>query len=173
VISTEDLLADLPRPIAVVGNGSVDLKGEEIDSHASVIRINNYRILGYENWVGSKIGVWCVNCWWDLENRTPSVPVCTPFHAEDDSGRILRWEARYGVDLIKPERRWSEEVRGIKAKKPSTGLLLLFALDSLGIPADAYGFDGLVAGHYWDRAHKHDHPEERSALDSLTLINYR
>jgi hypothetical protein len=33
--------------------------------------------------------------------------------------------------------------------KPSTGLSLLALCSHLGIPVDAFGFDGFRTGHYW------------------------
>ena len=46
---TEELLQALPQPIAIVGNGvPAGAMGAAIDHHASVIRLNNYRLDGFE-----------------------------------------------------------------------------------------------------------------------------
>ena len=46
---TEDFLKSLPQPIAIVGNGvPLGPMGPAIDHHPSVIRLNNYRLPGYE-----------------------------------------------------------------------------------------------------------------------------
>lgn len=52
------------KSIAVVGNGPSETgknRGEEIDSHDIVIRMNNYQIDGFENDYGSKTSVWVRN----------------------------------------------------------------------------------------------------------------
>lgn len=167
-MSTEDLLLSLPYPIAVIGNGRCDEFGEEIDSFPSVIRMNNFVQEGYEKDVGSKLSAWCVNCWWDVTKRElGSVPVFTVFHEQDDNNRPLRWMMDRGMSVILPDRRWSEEVRTLKRKHPSCGLMLLFALHMLEIEYEAFGFDGMQSGHYWDPNHAHTHPEESREVGIL------
>lgn len=49
------------KSIAIVGNGPSELytnHGKDIDSHDIVIRMNNYRIDGYENDYGSRCDIW-------------------------------------------------------------------------------------------------------------------
>ena len=61
-MSTEDLMRAMPLPIAVVGNGRIAKPyGDVIDSHATVIRFNNFRLAGYEASVGTKVTHWCQN----------------------------------------------------------------------------------------------------------------
>ena len=55
----ENLL--IGKSVAIVGNGPSEIgqnKGQEIDSHDIVIRINNYSIDGYENDYGTKTDIW-------------------------------------------------------------------------------------------------------------------
>ena len=175
-MTTEDLLKSLPRPVAVVGNGPLRLMGKEIDSAGSVIRLNNFTTEGWEDLAGSRIDAWCVNCWWDVPWRSLGVPAFTVFHEQDDSNRPGRWAQKMGAPtsaLILPHVRWSEAVRAVKPKHPTCGIILLYALQALGMPTRAYGFDGLRSGHYWDPGHLHDHACEDEALKRLGGIGFR
>ena len=62
---TEDYLRDtLYDSPLVIGNGNIDLNGytyKMINRCASVIRMNNFIIDGYEDQVGTKITHWCTN----------------------------------------------------------------------------------------------------------------
>lgn len=168
MMDTETFLRMLPGPIAVVGNGPQKDNSAEIDSHTSVIRMNNFQ---WSPEVGLKISAWFTNCWQDVPARDFGVPVFTVFHCMDDNGRPLKWRSQTGImDLIMPSRQWSEEVRQCKRRKPSSGLTLLWAFETLQIPCSAYGFAGLKDGHYWDADHKHDHPSEVEALKSLRVV---
>ncbi len=58
----EKLLAG--KSIAIIGNGPSEVgkkRGEEIDSHDIVIRMNNFRLDGYEEDYGTKTSIW-VRC---------------------------------------------------------------------------------------------------------------
>lgn len=49
------------KTIAIVGNGPQEIglsKGAEIDAHDVVVRLNNYRVNGYERDYGSKTDIW-------------------------------------------------------------------------------------------------------------------
>ena len=52
------------KTIAVIGNGPSEVgknRGEEIDAHDIVIRINNYRLNGYEEDYGKRTDIWVRN----------------------------------------------------------------------------------------------------------------
>ncbi len=60
MISAEEIIASMESPIALVGNGPFErLHGELIDSHPTIIRINNFRLKGFESAVGSRCTHWC------------------------------------------------------------------------------------------------------------------
>ena len=49
------------KTVAIVGNGPSEInsgRGKEIDSHDIVIRMNNYRLKGFEKDYGTKIDIW-------------------------------------------------------------------------------------------------------------------
>lgn len=179
-VTLEQLLRELPRPIAVVGNGPFG-DGEpedyarEIDGSGSVLRFNEF-------YLGGPSGMRDPDVW--VTNGCALVPLaiassgspfprtCSPYHATDDDGRVLKWARAWGLEVILPEQRWADVARLLKPK-PSTGLILLVALDALGIPARAYGFAGMQGGHWWDPEHEHDHPDERAAYAQLRTIEFR
>ena len=67
---TEELLQALPQPIAIVGNGvPAGPMGAAIDHHPSVIRLNNYRLDGFEAVVGTRTTLRCTSGWNDIEAR--------------------------------------------------------------------------------------------------------
>lgn len=175
-MTLEQLLRELPRPIAVVGNGPFG-DGEpedyarEIDGAGSVLRINRL-ILGGP--AGERLpDVWITNGCDDVwPMAKPGELVASPYHATDDDGRVTKWARAWGLEVILPEQRWADVARLLKPK-PSTGLILLVALDALGIPARAYGFAGMQGGHWWDHEHEHDHPDERAAYAQLRTIEFR
>lgn len=145
---TEELLANCPRPICVVGNAAMTQPyGRIIDAYATVIRMNNYRIAGFEELVGAKTDLRCVNAWTDIEHRD-EVPEFTPFTAGAPESANLRFynernrsaaaAARADVHPFIPE-----------TPNPSTGLALIQLLACLGIRADVFGFDGFATNHYW------------------------
>jgi len=172
--TTEHFLESLPLPIAVVGNGPIKDYGNKIDAHASIIRLNNFISEGFEEHVGSLISAWCTNCWWDVPYRNLGVPPFTVFNEKEDGGRVLLWASAMGAPkLILPRIRWDRQIRRrFNINKPSTGLLLLYALDTLDIPADAYGFDGMQGGHYWDPTYLHDHGMEVESLRKFDGIHF-
>ena len=153
---TELLALDLSQPIAVVGNARLRCRfGALIDAHKTVIRFNDFQILGHEAWCGSRVTHWCT--FGDTTNNAP-LPKChrvglTPF---SPFTRL----APESMD-IKPHFR-NRMVFAAKSRRrelfprPSTGFALLLLLEELGCPADVFGFDGFRSGHYYDPGHVHD-----------------
>lgn len=169
--NADDLIASMPDEVCVVGNGPCTGRGQQIDSHDYVIRLNNWRADGYEQHVGSKVDAWCCNCWDDIEPREWYGDMLCVHNMDQQPERITHWRSMY-PHMHVPETNWLDDAREIKHRKPSTGLVLLRALAKAGKRVTAFGFDGLATGHYWDREHIHDHPPERDALRALP-VNYQ
>lgn len=171
--NTEQLLGSLHESIAVVGNGEVaDGMGAEIDSHESVIRMNNYVLDGHESRVGTKTTAWAVNAWWDVCYEPRGLPVFTTHPPDYQDGRIDRWKefqkCPHLLSLSDPALAESPLPR------PSMGFSLLRILSGLGKKADVYGFDGFRTGHYWDADHLHGHdPGEFSFAKDLAGMTLR
>lgn len=169
---SEELLLALPRPIAVVGNGRAARDfGEVIDRYASVIRLNNYRLDGFAAQVGTRTTARCTSGWSDIEPRG-EVPEFSPF-TEDaaESAQVRAYRRTSGSAL--PTARTDVHPLLHALPRPSTGLALLGLLSSLGIEADAFGFDGFATGHYWSPEQRHattHSPREREALLGLPGI---
>jgi hypothetical protein len=141
--------------VAVVGNGRLSCQfGSLIDAHDAVIRLNDFVIAGYEPWCGRKV------THWSTFGETP--------------GRALPRRHRAGLQPLSPFTDDAPESVGIVPEfrsrmafasrdyrlgcfgRPSTGIMVLRILDSLGIAADVFGFDGFTTGHYYGPNHVHD-----------------
>jgi len=162
----DKLIESLPDDVAVVGNGPCFGKGEQIDSHKCVIRFNNWNTDGNESDIGSRTDVWCTNTWDDVAMRDWSGDMLTVTTHDEDAARSNRWLGAY-PHMHAPKVSWTDAARALKPIKPSTGLVLLHRLAQTNKRITAYGFDGLVGGHYGNPQHEHDHPQESRALASL------
>ena len=153
--NTESYFAALTGSIAVVGNGALlrDF-GEFIDTHDVVIRFNAFEIDGYESRCGRKTTHWCT--FGDtLGDRLPTkhrrhLKPLSPYTIDaGESGGILpKFRAKMAFA--------SKDYRLPIFRRPSTGIMLLRLLESLGHSADIFGFDGFTSGHYYDSGHQHD-----------------
>lgn len=138
----------LEAPIAVVGNATPSAAwGRVIDRYPSVIRLNNYRLDGFEHLVGSRTDVRCTSAWYDIEHR-PGLIEISPFAADvRESENLAPFNAVNGTPVLAAR----QDVRPLIAEtpNPSTGLTLAQLLDVLGIDADFFAFDGFRTPHYW------------------------
>lgn len=162
----DDLLASLPGPIAVVGNGPCVGKGAEIDGAATVIRFNNWVTEGHESHVGGKTTLWVTNCWDDVAPRPWAGPMCTVYTDREQSGRVNRWLGSH-PHMHVPQASWTDAARRFKPDHPTTGFVTLARLLHHGKRVSAYGFDGLNSGHYWNPDHRHNHRPEAQELEQL------
>lgn len=172
---TGELLKSLPEPIAVVGNGPMVGMGAEIDSHPSVIRFNNFVIEGYERHVGTKTTAWCTSCWKDVEKRPWTDEMFTLFHEDGPyDEQISEWLGVY-PHMRLPDEMWYLEAEYRFSHRPTSGFVLLNKLAEFGKRVDAYGFDGMKSGHYWNlKPFAHSHNGEAKALSQLAgKINFR
>jgi 2-polyprenyl-3-methyl-5-hydroxy-6-metoxy-1,4-benzoquinol methylase len=147
---TEDLLASLSRRVAVVGNATPNREfGTLIDTYDTVIRINNFRLTGFEKLVGTRTDYRCTTGHSDIEHRNEH-PEFSPFTANAiESAHLAAFNranarpvlaARLDVHPFIPE-----------TPKPSTGLALVQLTAQLGLPVDLFSFDGFKTPHYWQR----------------------
>ncbi len=166
----DDLLLSLPQPIAVVGNGFIRNRHDEIEAHRTVIRFNDYADVGWEKHVGHTIHVWCVTCCGNVKPRTWPHPikVMTIATLAEQSVDIPRWLETY-PDMAVPAESWIAAARAVKCHNPTTGLTLLIRLMRHRLNFTAFGFDGLRSGHYWDANHQHleSHRDELAVLMEL------
>lgn len=146
---TEDLIASLEGRIAIVGNATPRWElGALIDRYETVVRMNNFRVDGYTQLVGSRTTHRCTTGWKDVEHRREH-PEFSPFTAQaTESGNLAEYNpanhhpvltARTDVHQFIPE-----------LKRPSTGLALVQHFVQLGRPVDLFAFDGFKTPHYWE-----------------------
>lgn len=149
LLTTEDVLLSLPLPIAIVGNGHPRRNmGAVIDRFSTIIRINNYKIEGFEELVGSKTTLRCTSGWEDID-VCYSLPEISPFRFDShESASIKKYIARGGNPIITPEK--DVHILLPEVSNPSTGLALAALASDLGIEIAVFGFDGFSSGHYWD-----------------------
>jgi GT2 family glycosyltransferase/glycosyltransferase involved in cell wall biosynthesis/2-polyprenyl-3-methyl-5-hydroxy-6-metoxy-1,4-benzoquinol methylase len=145
----EDLLATLiGKRVAVVGNATPKREfGHLIDGYDAVIRLNNFRIAGFEKLVGRRTDFRCTTGFSDIEHRNEH-PEFSPFSASAvESAHLEAFNranaspvlaARLDVHPFIPE-----------TPKPSAGFALVELARQAGLPIDLFGFDGFKTAHYW------------------------
>jgi len=153
--STERVLARARGTIAVVGNGELRRDyGALIDAHDVVVRFNAFRVRGHQARCGRKTTHWVTFGETATQPLPPEHAAAfrphSPFtaRAPESRGLVPAFRARMSFARRDYRLRW--------LRRPSTGLMLLRLLESLGREADVFGFDGFATGHYFDRAHVHD-----------------
>jgi len=146
---TEDFLKSLPQPIAIVGNGvPLAAMGPAIDSHPSVIRLNNYRLPGYEALVGTRTSARCTSGWQDIEVRGDQIEFSPFTRNSRESAGLAGYEKRSGAPLACAR----TDIHALvpQVPNPSTGLALAALCNHLGLAFSLFGFDGFSSGHYWN-----------------------
>ncbi len=145
--TSEDFLSTLPGPIAIVGNGQpVRDFGAVIDRYPTVIRLNNFRIEGFERKVGRKTTARCTSAWHDIEPRKDLFQF-SPFTEDAAESAHVRAYRAAGTALPCAA---SDVHHGLPDfPRPSTGLALVTLLSAMGQTVDLFGFDGFASGHYW------------------------
>lgn len=171
--TSEDLLRSLPQPIAVVGNGFMKRRyGELIDSYATVIRMNNYRIQGREADAGRKTSLRCTTGWPDIEVRNQYLEF-TPFtHAAKESSHLSSYQNQGAAPVITA----NTDIHLLlpNTPHPSVELALLTLMAQLGIWADVFGFNGGKTGDDWQvKTACHKPPLSTEFDEILKLPNLR
>jgi len=179
--------------IIIIGNGPSALNrkmGSIIDTFEDVVRINDYKIKGFQKYIGSKTTIWARS----NSNRTKDrkwnnfkkVIICSPEWNYKNTKRLLKRKEGQGIviprnkslllqkklDLPGRVRKNGKWLRGW----PSTGLILLDYLIEQYECIYIYGFDFFKkinghARHYYNNKEKmiatyvHDYDKERQWVD--------
>jgi len=172
---TEDFLKSLPQPIAIVGNGvPLGPMGPAIDHHPSVIRLNNYRLPGYEALVGTRTSARCTSGWQDIEVRGDQVERVfefSPFTRNArESSALAGYEQRSGRPLACAR----TDIHALvpQVPNPSTGLALAALCNHLGLSFSLFGFDGFASGHYWNPGQPFATTHSSSERDVLLALRH-
>ena len=186
--------------ILIIANGPSALTnhlGKQIDSFPEIARINNYKISGYEKFIGSKTTIWFNGANRKLTKRYDSIPeqiiVSIPYQLlkEKEKEIIRRTPNRLGLKadqytlINKDKMRYYESI--CKINRPTTGLnCILWAMDNYK-NVIIHGFDFFMNSrhHYYDsyllkkildmgltnRAKKHDNSAEKKYVETLVNNN--
>lgn len=164
---TEDILIGLKGRVAIVGNATPFRPfGDLINTYDTVIRLNNFKIAGFENLVGTKTDLRCTSGWTDIEHRR-TVPEFSPFHRDAaESTNLAKYEAADGRPIASP--RTDVHPFILETSKPSTGLTLVELTRQCGLPVDLFCFDGFQTPHYWSKEKEHT---THSNVEFQALLN--
>jgi hypothetical protein len=150
---TEDLLSNAKRPICVVGNSTFKHKfGRIIDEYGTVIRMNNFKVLGFQDYVGTKTDYRCVSGWEDVENRNEHIEFSPFTDYAKESLNLKKYNQNNSCEVITARNDVKLFIKEVD--NPSTGFALVQLLNLLNVPVDLFGFDGFRTGHYWDKDKK-------------------
>ena len=119
--------------------------------HKTVVRFNNWKNHG------GPCDLWITSCWIDVDVQNTNVPTATIYRRNDPdyAGLIQDWNSRFqrensrGIGCaIEPWRRRAEKFCEKHGKRrPTSGLMLSYALKEMQIPFTVYGFTGVTDGH--------------------------
>lgn len=147
---TEDILDSLRgKRIAIVGNATSSHEfGSVIDSYDIVIRINNFRIAGYEKHVGVKTDYRCTSGWKDIEHKKDLIEF-SPFTLDAPESANLESFVSRNQQPVSTAR---TDIHPLAPAilKPSTGCALVTLCSHLCLPVDLFFFDGFKSSHYWE-----------------------
>lgn len=99
-IYTKDIIVNCSTPFCFVINDAIKHEfGQIIYFQATVIRTNNYKITGYEKFIGNKTNFICVTGWSDIENRNELVEFSpfTEYVAETQNVFYYYYNTKYLV----------------------------------------------------------------------------
>jgi hypothetical protein len=141
----EDILESFKnKSIAIIGNAVIKKPfGEQIDNHKIIIRINEFMLdKKYKEFTGEKFTHWCTHGQKYINRYRLSEALC-PFYREP---------LKHDHKIITPKKEWRLKT-GLD--RLTTGGTFLFICAKLGLKINAFGFDFLKTGQYWDLEHKH------------------
>ncbi len=146
---TEDILSSLQHDrVAIVGNATPrHAFGQIIDGYDIVIRLNNFRIAGFEELIGTKTHYRCTTGWDDIEHRNQHVEFSPFTAASAESGNL----ETFNQSNRKPVLTAVVDIHPFitQIPNPSTGFALAALCAHLGLSVDLFAFDGFKTSHYW------------------------
>ncbi len=163
---SEELLANLKSPVAIVGNATPKYEfGAIIDAYETVIRLNNYRIDGFEAKVGRKTTFRCLNAWHDIEHRTGVVEF-SPFTAQSPESANLAAFNQANAQRVLAARQDMHPLIP-ETPNPSTGFTLVQLCLQQGLAVDLFGFDGFKTPHYWNANGQFSTTHKKGEIDYI------
>ena len=150
----------------IVGNAQMsDLMGSKIDSYDEVVRMNRFRISGYEDIVGTKCTTWVLNnkLSWRTDyyeknrrkNKANALVLTIKEKGEDTLRRYKKKYNNFDYVIKEPTYNW----------RPTTGILAIeHFIEQYGHVTIA-GFDFGKSVHYWGNEGPSDAPNQRHGWD--------
>tara|TARA_Y100001970_G_C14171821_1_gene824599 strand:- start:460 stop:1065 length:606 start_codon:yes stop_codon:yes gene_type:complete len=182
--------------ILIIGNGNSVIKnelGEYINKYNYIARINNYKIKGYEKYLGEKTDIWLngANSKLNKRNKYPEeILVFIPSLILDAKKNEViehvskRLKLNYDKFKVVPKNEIIEYENIINHNRLTTGLYaILWGLKYFNNVV-IYGFDFFIDSktHYFDskferflsnyilrKGHKHDNKKEKEYVDKMIL----
>jgi len=182
------------KSIIIIGNGQSILNNElqdEIDAFDIVVRINNYKINGYEHYLGTKTDIWFngANSKLSIPEYIPNkvivaIPSMIFLHQKDNIQTYISKRVGINDDKITliPKKQIESYEKIVNHNRLTTGLYsILWAInnyDNIYI----HGFDFFInsKAHYYDsklmtfvnnnivnKGHKHDNDKEYNFINHL------
>lgn len=146
---SEDILSALiGKRVAVVGNATPKREfGDLIDGYDAVIRLNNFRISGFEKLVGTRTHFRCTTGFSDIEHRNEH-PEFSPFTASAiESAHLAAFNRANQSPVLTARLDVHPHIPA--TPKPSAGFALVELAHQVGLDIDLFGFDGFKTPHYW------------------------
>jgi hypothetical protein len=172
------------KNVIVVGNGPSILKyevGAEIDKFDIIIRVNGFRIKGFEKYIGTRTDIWAAGLATNaershLENKIDEIWALMPYRTIFDEAtlkqkrRIHRFFNKGGVVDYPLDKifhlevnQFAEMISNMPVGRPSTGLSAIYVALNIykAKSVTLHGFDyfqGAISGtpvpHYYEHEHR-------------------
>lgn len=174
----------MQETIAIVGNGIISNKGQQIDSYDRIVRMNNYQINKFAKDVGKKHDIICVR---------PSLNIpCNSFFCNE-----IWFPWKLSMCLNHPKTQFKMYVDKLSEKKifkipdalfwndflskhnfgenkfTTTGFVAVNYAIYLNYKVSIFGFDGCKSGHYFNLDHKHYQESHNFNYEWETLQQYQ
>ena len=167
--------------VVIVANAKIkedNKRGNDINSFDKVIRMNRFETDGFEEYLGSKTDIWCINRkillqktntyygfynkrWDKYQTKYPTLDKCvmmTYCHEKNEADGVRKdnmvvensIEVADTYEIIcELGKRWEEIYSNDNFRKPSTGLTTIFYYLNLYDQIHIHNFDWGKTAHYW------------------------
>ena len=178
------------QKVVVVANAGLKnckMAGYEIDNFDIVIRMNRFKTSDYEEYVGTKTDIWCINRkillqktnryfgfynqhWEEYKVKYPTLNKCvmmTYCHEKDEAEGLRKEDIIIKNDIEVADTysvmcelsdRWREIYHNDEFHKPGTGILTILHYLNLYGKVHIHNFDWGKTVHYWGNKGPEDVP---------------
>lgn len=163
---TDDLINNISGRVIVIGNGIFKKKyGEVINNYDNVIRINEYVISNYEEYIGTKTTYWFFSGNFTFvkvnNDMKLNIVYCLFTKSSIEVDPNIR---QSGVNVIYSK---IHPKTILNIKRPTTGGAILALFHYYNKKADAIGFDFFKSKHYWNPNDKNYNPSVHNTSKNI------